>query len=216
MPRRPERLVLVAGTGTEVGKTWAACRLARLLREREVAVAARKPAQSFDPGDEPGATDAALLAAATGASPQEVCPPHRWYPVPMAPPMAAETLGRPAFTIADLVEETSWPSAAVVGLVEGAGGVRSPLAADGDLVDLAARLDPDLVVLVADATLGTIHAVRSSAAPLEPWPLVVLLNRWDSDDDLHRRNRRWLAERDRLTVVADVAELVPHVVGRAV
>lgn len=32
MTQRPDLLVAVAGTGTEVGKTWVACRLAAELR----------------------------------------------------------------------------------------------------------------------------------------------------------------------------------------
>ena len=56
----------------------------------------------------------------------------------------------------------AWPEAAVdVGLVETVGGVRSPLAEDGDSRDLVRALAVDVVVLVADAGLGTIDAVRS-------------------------------------------------------
>ena len=75
--RRPF-VVVVAGTGTEVGKTWLACQLAGAFRSRGLAVAARKPAQSFSP-DETGHTDAELLARATGQAPRDVCPPWRWY-----------------------------------------------------------------------------------------------------------------------------------------
>lgn len=127
----------------------------------------------------------------------------------MAPPMAAEVLGRPPFTIEDLVAEVRWPAdMADVGLVETAGGLRSPLAADGDCLDLCAALRPDVVVLVADAGLGTINAVRLTfdvlGPALDPSPtsLVVVLNRYDADMDLHRRNREWLQGRDGLTVVA--------------
>ena len=135
-------------------------------------------------------------------------PAHRWYEVAMAPPMAAEVLGRPAFTIADLVAELEWP-AVDVGLVESAGGPRSPLADDGDTVDLAAALEPDLVVLVADAGLGTINAVQLCAAVLAPVaPVCTILNRYDEADDLHRRNREWLVERAHCDVVVDVEELV--------
>ena len=68
-----------------------------------------------------------------------VCPAHRWYAIPMAPPMAAAALGLPAFTIADLAAETAAraPAPSASRFVEGAGGPRSPLAADGDNVDLA-------------------------------------------------------------------------------
>lgn len=210
---RPERLVLVVGTGTEIGKTWVACRLARALRRRGLIVAARKPAQSFALGDDAADTDAALLALATGDHPAAVCPRHRWYPLAMAPPMAAEALGRPAFTIADLVAELAWPPAVGVGLVEAAGGVRSPLAADGDAVDLATALRPERVVLVADAGLGTISGVRLSAAALAQWPTTVVLNRFDPGDDLHERNRAWLAGRDGFDVVVDPDDLVAPIVG---
>jgi len=210
---RPERLVLVAGTGTEVGKTWVACRLARALRRRGLIVAARKPAQSYDPADDLADTDAALLAHATGDHPAVVCPQHRWYPAAMAPPMAAEALGRPPFTVADLVGELAWPPAVGVGLVEAAGGVRSPIAADGDGVALAAALHPEHVVLVADAGLGTINGVRLAIAALASWPVIVVLNRYDPADDLHARNIEWLAGRDGLDVVTDPDALVAPVVG---
>jgi len=210
---RPERLVLVAGTGTEVGKTWVACRLARALRRRGLIVAARKPAQSYDPADDLADTDAALLAHATGDHPALVCPQHRWYPAAMAPPMAAEALGRPPFTVADLVGELAWPPAVGVGLVEAAGGARSPVAADGDTVALAAALHPEHVVLVGDAGLGTINGVRLAVAALARWPVIVVLNRYDPADDLHARNLEWLAGRDGLDVVTDPDELVAPVVG---
>src|SRR5687767_12753082 len=135
---RPDLLVVVTGTGTEVGKTWVACAVAGA-----VGAVCRKPAQSFEAG--PGDTDADLLARATGDEPHAVCPPHRWYEVPMAPPMAAEVLGRPPFSLATLAEEitASWPDGASIGMVEGAGGVRSPLAQDGDSADLARMLAAD-------------------------------------------------------------------------
>lgn len=204
---RPGTLVLFSGTGTGVGKTWWAAATARRLRERGVTVAARKPAQSFDPAD--GSTDADVLAAATGESQHDVCPAHRWYEVAMAPPMAAEVLRRPRFTIADLVAEIVWPPDTTVGLLEAAGGPRSPLAADGDTVDLATRLAPDTVVLVADAGLGAINSVRLAAAALaESAPLTVVLNHYDTTDDLHVRNRTWLAEREGVAVVASVDDLI--------
>jgi dethiobiotin synthetase len=198
-------VVAVVGTGTDVGKTWVAARLLADLRAAGLRVAARKPAQSFGPGDDPTTLDASVLGAASGEPPESVCATHRWYEVAMAPPMAAEMLGRPAFSIGDLVAELRWPSDAVdVGLVETAGGVRSPLAADGDCLALCVALAPDMVVLVADAGLGTINAVRLTIDALHAVPAVtvVVLNRFDSSSDLHVRNREWLQDRDALTVVA--------------
>lgn len=205
---RPERLVLVCGTATEVGKTWVGARLLSELRGRGLTVAARKPAQSFDVDAEGtrlgGATDAELLGGASGEDPTVVCRPFRSYTRAMAPPMAAEALGLPPFSVADLVDEMDWPADRVeVGLVEMAGGVRSPQASDGDTTHVVAALRPDVVVLVADAGLGTINAVRLSMEALrtvtgaEPRiRTVVVLDRFDGNHDIHRRNWEWLTKRD--------------------
>ena len=205
---RPRRLAVVAGTGTGVGKTWVAAHLAEHLAARGVRVAARKPAQSFDPGT--GPTDAEILGRATGEDPRDVCPPHRWYEVAMAPFMAADALGRDRFDMPELVGEVRFPDGTDVGLVEAAGGVRSPITSDGgDTVDLVAGLQPDIVVLVADAGLGTINAVRLSVAPLAALAAAVFLNRYDGSDDLHRRNRAWLAAHlePRVPVLTSIPDL---------
>lgn len=198
--------IFVTGTGTGVGKTWILARLVAELRGRAKAVHARKPVQSFT-AEERGRTDADLLGAATGEPPTLVCPAHRWYEIPMAPPMAADVLGLPPFTIADLARETAIGS---ITFVEGAGGPRSPLADDGDNVDYARALGASLAVLVADAGLGTINAVELCTAALTGFETLVMLNRYEPDLDLHRRNRGWLtAAGHRIaTTVGDLADLV--------
>lgn len=204
----------MAGTGTEIGKTWVAVRTVEELRRRHVVVVARKPAQSFDPGS--GPTDAELLGAASGAAPHEICPSRRSYEVAMAPFMAAEVLGRPPFTMNDLVTELAWPPDAEVGVIESVGGVRSPISSEGaDTVDLARSVGALLVVLVADAGLGTINAVRLSTAALHGFNVVVFLNRFDADDDLHRRNREWLATNVVAAVYTEIDALADAVVGYA-
>ena len=227
---RPDRLVLVCGTGTSVGKTWVSSRLLLELRTRNLRVAARKPAQSFDVDlagvNLGGATDAEVLGAASGEHAGTVCHSFRSYHRAMAPPMAAEALGLPSFTVADLADEMVWPDHQVdVGLVETAGGVRSPQASDGDVIEFVRVLKPDVVILVADAGLGTINGVRMSMGALatiigEPAAdgaaatgsddgagngsirSVVALDRFDGRHDIHRRNREWLTARDGYETVA--------------
>ncbi len=199
----PATLVFVAGTGTEVGKTWWTASVARRLRDAGVAVAARKPAQSGRAGE---TRDSDVLAEATGEDPLVVCPAHRTYEVPWAPPMAARELGRPDFAVRDLAAEVAWPDRLAVGLVEGVGGPRSPIAADGDNVDFARALQPHLVVVVADAGLGTINAVRLSVGVFDDFPVIVALNRF-GDDPLHERNREFLVEHADLDVVTDPSAL---------
>jgi dethiobiotin synthetase len=220
---RPALLVGVCGTATEVGKTHVGAALLRsLVADRPstvdsrpgngVVVAARKPLQSFDPADD-HPTDADVLAGATGEDPHEVCPPAGWLTVPMAPPMAAAVLGQACPTLAEVVDSIVWPDGVDVGLVETVGGVRSPLAEDGDSRDLVRALEVDIVVLVADAGLGTIDAVRSAVDGLAPLPVVTILNRFDPEDDLHVRNRAWLVERDGYDVVVGAEELAARLLA---
>jgi dethiobiotin synthetase len=207
--------VVVTGSGTGVGKTWVASRLLVELRRRGYRVAARKPVQSYSPGE---VNDAEILSRASGEASEEVCPVHRSYAVPLAPPLAAEALGRPVPTMDDLVEEVhrGWPAGAVdVGVVEGAGGAASPLALDGDTADLGRRIGADLAVLVGEPVLGIINSSRLSRLALQPLRMTVHLNRFDPGVELHRLNREWLAARDRFHVTATGDELADAVAGSA-
>ena len=208
---RPDLVVVVAGTGTEVGKTWVTARLAAAFRRDGLVVVARKPAQSFEREDAESETDAGVLSAATGEEPGAVCPRDRWYPTPLAPPMAADSLGRDPIALSDLLDEVhaSWPTGrADVALVELAGGAFSPIAHDGDCIELALALRPDVVVLVADAGLGTISAVRPAAEALSAGaPTLVALNRFDPQVEVHRRNLAWLRDVDGWEVTETVDQL---------
>jgi dethiobiotin synthetase len=202
---RPARLIGVLGTDTEVGKTWVAAQLLATLKLRGARVAARKPVQSYGPDDIN--TDAARLAGASGEDIADICPAHRWYPLAMAPPMAARALGRGPLLMQEIVAEVHWPVGIDVGLVETVGGARSPLAWDGDSVELLRRLQVDQVLLVANAGLGTINSVRLTLATVGTLPTLVYLNRFDPGNELHELNRRWLIEQDHLSVIADVHSL---------
>jgi dethiobiotin synthetase len=186
--------VLCCGTGTEIGKTWVGAQVLTALRAEGRRVAARKPVQSFDP-DDAHPKDAEILAAATGEDVDVVCAPHRSYEKAMAPPIAAMLLGRELGLMVDVVTDMAEPADDTDLLwVETVGGVRSPLADDGDSADVARWVHPDFVVLVADAGLGTINAVRLSAGPFAGRQILVLLNRYDETDDVHRTNAAWLRD----------------------
>ena len=161
--------MLCLGTGTEVGKTWVGAATSAASATRAACRSpARKPVQSFDP-DDPHPTDAMVLAGATGEAVESVCAPAaptRW-PSPRDGDRGARS--RP-LVLDDLVAELgrSWPPGAELGWVEAAGGVRSPFTDDGDGVDLATRLAPDAIVLVADAELGALNAIRLCLDALQP------------------------------------------------
>lgn len=199
------RLVGVVGTATDVGKTWVAARWLASLRAQGMRVAARKPVQSYAAGA--AQLDAQILADATGESAAAVCPAHRCYELAMAPPIAADLLGRPRIQLDTLVDEIAWPVDSDVGLVETVGGACSPLAHDGDSVDLLTRLSVDDVLLVADAGLGTINAVRLTLARLAGLPTTVFLNRFDRGNPTHVANIEWLERRVGLLPLTDVKSL---------
>jgi dethiobiotin synthetase len=208
---RPRLLIAVTSTATEVGKTWTTAALCQRLSALGYSVAARKPAQSFSP-DEAGSTDAEVLAAATGVEPTIVTAPHRWYSTPLAPPMAAAQLGLDSFELADLVSELSFPKGIDIGFVEGAGGVLSPIANNAHNAHFINALVPHVVIVVADAGLGTINNVRLTAGALQAHRLVVFLNRYDPGSvTTHDLNRAWLTGRDRFDVVVTVDELVTRI-----
>jgi dethiobiotin synthetase len=193
--------IVVAGTGTEIGKTWTSVQLLKHLRKQGYRVAARKPAQSFEPTDQ--TTDADQLAAASGEDKYTVCPRHRWYETPMAPPMAADALGRPRITLEELIAENPWPTDADVTLIETAGGLCSPISHDADNLQLIQRLNPTSILLVADAGLGTLNSVRLCLRAVGDITTTVFLNRFDPNSRLHCLNKEWL-ERDGVRAVAEI------------
>ena len=213
MTTRPTVTVALAGVATDVGKTWVASAMLAQLRSMGRRVSARKPVQSFEQGA--ATTDAHLLAAATGEAPATVCPAHRWYPLAMAPPVAARRLGLEPIAMVDLLGELTWRGNVEIGVVETVGGVRSPLAEDGDSASFIRSLAPDHVVLVADAGLGAINAVRLCVDALGAGAITVMLNRFDGGDIVHETNREWLEVRDGLSVAISVNECVRSVLRHA-
>jgi dethiobiotin synthetase len=197
-------IVVITGTGTEVGKTWATARVAASLKESGLNVSVRKPVQSFAPGE--GPTDAEVLAAAVGEEPASVCPAARSYALALAPPIAADRLGLPRIELKDLIGELQPPSDGLL-LVEGVGGPRSPLAHDGDTVDLFRGLGADAWILISDAGLGAINSILLSLAAFGTDPIGILLNRFDPRDEVHVLNREWLVSRLDCPIVVDVSEL---------
>lgn len=158
--------LFVAGTGTDIGKTHVACALIAALRARGVAVNAFKPVVSgFDPAD-PAASDPARLAQALGdpSALPRISP--RRYRAPLAPNLAARLEGD-VLRLEHLVADCRLALAGEhdLMLVEGAGGVMSPLTDEATNLDLITALDLP-VLLVAGSYLGTISHVLTALAAL--------------------------------------------------
>ncbi|MEZ6194241.1 MAG: dethiobiotin synthase [Planctomycetota bacterium] len=202
-------IVLVSGSDTGVGKTRVTAALARALVALGRRVVAVKPVESGWSADVAG--DGECLAAATGQS-----APGRALQVlatPVAPTLAAEREGvtlDPATWVARIRE---FEREAEVVLVEGAGGLLSPLAPGLDARDLARTLGASVLLVVANR-LGAVHQARAvvelaRVADLELAGLV--LSSVDPDDLAAPDNAR-LLEAAGLGVPVD---RLPHGAGEA-
>jgi len=172
--------LFVAGAHTDIGKTHVACALLRGARARGLTVDALKPVVSgFDFADwaesDPGRLIAAMGLSQSGAALDATSP---WiFTAPLAPPMAAALEGKTLKTaeVARFCTERRTP--ADLFLVEGVGGVMSPLACDGLCLDLMRSLAlPTL--LVGGSYLGaishTLTALETLRAHAQPVAAVVV------------------------------------------
>ncbi|MFC5218113.1 dethiobiotin synthase [Streptomyces coerulescens] len=179
-------VLVITGTGTEVGKTvtTAAVAAAALAAGRSVAVL--KAAQTGVRPDEDGdAQEVARLAG--GVTTAELAR----YPDPLAPATAARRAGRAAVRpheIADAAAKLATEHDLV--LVEGAGGLLVRFDEAGGTLADAAELMAAPVLVVASAGLGTLNVTELTARELRGRRLDLLgvvIGSWPEAADLASR-----------------------------
>lgn len=179
-------IVVVSGTGTEIGKTVLTAALSAASLALGLSVAVLKPAQTGVADGEPG--DAAEVARLAG--PVTAVELAR-YPEPLAPATAARRAGLPAVSPADVGEAAAKLSAVHdVVLVEGAGGLLVRYDETGATLADAARLLGARVLLVAPAGLGTLNSAALTAEALAARDLACLglvIGSWPQAPDLAAR-----------------------------
>lgn len=151
--------LFIAGTDTDVGKTWFTHLLIKQLIARGFHVSARKPIAS---GCHTHCHDAEQLALASGESVETVSP-YRLSPA-ISPERALRQVNI-NLTLQNLTmacQNTTHPC-----IVEGAGGLLSPLTADSNNADLAKALHAPIILVVANKVgcinhcLLTLEAMQS-------------------------------------------------------
>jgi dethiobiotin synthetase len=184
-------VVLVTGTGTDVGKTVATAALARAALEQGLTVCVVKPVQTGVGPGEPGdlAEVVRLQGPEPGATARLQTREFVRLPDPLAPQAAARraqarlpSLTEYAARIAALAAEND------LVLVEGAGGVLVRLDdEDATLADLAARLRPAITavaVVVTGVELGTLNVTELTVEALRHRGVPVaglVIGRWPAD-----------------------------------
>jgi len=182
-PRSLTSVVLVTGTGTEIGKTVTTAALAAVVRARGSSVAVVKPAQTGLLPGEPGDVDEVRRLVGDDVATHELVRLRD----PLSPEAAARREGVTLPTVAQHAKRVGEIAGdCEVVFVEGAGGLLVRLdARGGTLADLGAGLRYKGigcgVVLVASAGLGTLNtaALTAEALAARGLPLLgVVIGSW--------------------------------------
>jgi dethiobiotin synthetase len=169
--------VFIAGAGTDVGKTYVAAELIRALIARGMDVDALKPVVSgFDPSDWAESDPGHLLAAlGRPLDEQTLAAISPWrFAAPLSPEMAAKLEGR-SLDCADIIAFARARIDALAPrlvLVEGAGGVMSPVDEHTTGLDLMAGIGAP-VILVGGSYLGAISHTLTAIEALRSRGLVL-------------------------------------------
>lgn len=202
------QILVVTGTSTDIGKTIAVAAVAAAARAAGLRVGVCKAAQTGLAVDEPG--DLADIRRLAGPLPTRE--PAR-FPEPLAPETAAARAGMEPVTIEAIAAAVAELAlAADLVLVEGAGGVLVRLAPDLTILDVAARVGADLLV-VTDPGLGTLNHTELTTRAAESAGVAVrglVIGAWPDEPDLAMRCN--VADLPRLTG-APIVATVPRGVG---
>lgn len=154
--KTPRRGLFITGTDTGVGKTFVAALIAKSLAQAGVRVGIYKPAMSSVAQLDDQHCDAMLLWNAAGRPGElaRVCP--QTFAAPLAPHLAARAEGKSIDAALLRSGLDYWRMRSDVVIVEGAGGLMSPLGDDEYVADLAYDFQYPLVVVAANR-LGVIN-----------------------------------------------------------
>jgi len=228
MARKPPGL-FITGSDTGVGKTYVAALIARALREQGHSVGVYKPVAT---GCQECATGSASAVLSTGKTrgtrrlisndaqvlwqaagrPGEldnVCPQR--FRAPLAPHLAAREEGNQVDSALLRDGVHYWQKRSDIVLVEGAGGLMSPITDDEFVADVAYDLGYPLVIVVPNRIGAINQALQTliAAATFKEGMRVagIVLNRPSQagdDDPSLATNRRELAARSIPPVLAEV------------
>jgi dethiobiotin synthetase len=205
--------LFITGTDTNVGKTYVGALIARSLRAAGYRVGVYKPAASGcrREGGRLISDDALSLWRAAGepGTLDRVCP--QLFEAPLAPHLAARAEGKEIDR--QLLRDglDFWRPRSDIVLVEGAGGLLSPLGDDDSVADLAHDIGFPLLIVSRNVlgtinhTLLTLHAAATLYGGLKT--AGVVLNRATppgKDDPSLDGNRLELEKRSAAPILAEV------------
>ncbi|MFF3316294.1 dethiobiotin synthase [Streptomyces sp. NPDC003035] len=179
-------VIVVSGTGTEIGKTIVTAAVAAVATAQGRSVAVLKPAQTgLAPGEQGDADEVVRLSGARTSA------ELGRYPEPLAPATAARRAGAAPVGPREVAEAAAKLAAEYdLVLVEGAGGLLVRFDEEGGTLADAARLLGAPVLVVTPAGLGTLNATALTAEALAARgieQLGVVIGSWPAAPDLAAR-----------------------------
>lgn len=164
--------IVIAGTGTEIGKTHAGVAIVEALVARGIPTLGLKPIES---GWTPEQSDGAALARASSFPPK---PAPYTFSEAVSPHLAARRAGMSIQF--ERIDDWLLSHSAQVLLIETAGALLSPLGPGLTNLDWIRHLHPERIFLVAPDRLGVLHEVTAcclafrTLGPELPEPWVIL------------------------------------------
>ena len=209
--------LFITGTDTDIGKTYVSCLIAEALCARGYRVGVYKPVATGGScvDGELIAADAVALQRAAGLSNSlaDVCP--QVFQASLAPPSAAAAEGSAVDRSMLRQGLTYWAGKCDIVLVEGSGGLMSPLSDEDYSATLAEEFGYRLVVVAANR-LGVInHSLQTlitAAAFGEGLEIAgIILNQVQSEGDGSiLTNHMQLEDRIGVPILAEVAWQSQH------
>ena len=163
MLKKPSHGLFITGTDTEVGKTYVATLIVKELVAAGYRVGVYKPVASdcVSDGRQLVSEDAVALWEAAGRplSLDYVCPNR--FQAPLAPHLAARNAGRELDTEGMRTGLEIWTDECDIVIVEGAGGLMSPISDDEYFADLAYDFGYPAVIVTPNV-IGSINQSLSA------------------------------------------------------
>ncbi|MEU5919814.1 dethiobiotin synthase [Streptomyces sp. NPDC047141] len=179
-------VIVVSGTGTEIGKTVVTAAVAAVATAAGKSVAVLKPAQTGVGPEERGDADEVVRLSGAAASAE-----LGRFPEPLAPGTAARRAGLAPVGPREVAEAArKLAEGHDLVLVEGAGGLLVRFDEEGGTLADAAALLGAPVLVVAPAGLGTLNGVSLTAEALRARgieQLGVVVGSWPDAPDLAAR-----------------------------
>ena len=206
------RGIVISGTDTEVGKTFCGAQLASSLLDRGVGVGVYKPVSSGHDLDLP--SDGEILKrAAQREEPIERINPQR-FGAALAPPAAAALEAKQVDDRSIMEGANWWEDQCDFLIVEGAGGLLSPISDSATTLSLAKQLGFPILLVAADR-LGVINHTRLSllACRAENVPITcVWLNRIRESDNSVATNQTELKRLEPSTTIVTSSDAAAELI----